>query len=232
MLNERSGNDLSEFLRYLASTVPVDGDRLPPLSELSQALGISVASLREQLEVARALGLVDVKPKTGIRRLTYTFQPAVTKSLSYAMAVDPRSFEEYADLRKHIEMAYWYEAVSRLTAEDLKDLQDLVKRAKEKLNLPNVQIPHQEHRDLHLAIYRRLDNAFVWGILEAYWLMYEAIGLNIFTDLAYLERVWFYHEAMVNHVCAGDFAAGYQALLEHMNLIQERPKPVIRQKFE
>ncbi len=231
-MNDRLGIEQSEFLSYLAAFLPNEGDRLPPLAELSHELGISIATLREQLEVARALGLVEVKPKTGIRRVAYTFQPAVIKSLSYAVAMDLHSFEAFSDLRNHIETSFWYEAVSRLTPEDLNDLKKLVGEAKEKLRGPMVQLPHLEHRELHLKIYQRLGNPFVTGLLEAYWTMYEVIGLNVYTDLAYLERVWNYHEQMVNHLYAGDFSAGYQALTEHMNLIYERSKPVARQKFE
>ena len=58
---ERISPDISEFLRYLAAHEEAEGG-LPTLNELSLGLGISVASLREQLEVARALGLVEVKP--------------------------------------------------------------------------------------------------------------------------------------------------------------------------
>jgi DNA-binding FadR family transcriptional regulator len=36
---------------------------------MSKELGVSVALLREQLEVAKAIGLVEVRPRTGIRRL-------------------------------------------------------------------------------------------------------------------------------------------------------------------
>ena len=60
MLRERSPFEVSEFLRYLAVHPAAEGS-LPPLSQLSRELGISVAGLREQLEVARAMGLVDVR---------------------------------------------------------------------------------------------------------------------------------------------------------------------------
>ena len=59
MSNKRPSIDVSEFLHYLASHKEAE-DGLPTLAELSRELGISVATLREQLEVARALGLVEV----------------------------------------------------------------------------------------------------------------------------------------------------------------------------
>src|SRR5512138_823336 len=116
---------LSEFMRFLALRLQGD-ERIPPLTELAQDLGVSVASLREQLEVARALGLVEVRPKTGIRRLPFTFRPGVEQGLAYAIAINDQNFGLYADLRKHVETAYWAEAVEKLQEPDLVALQALV----------------------------------------------------------------------------------------------------------
>lgn len=197
--------------------------QLPSLSEVSKELGVSVALLREQLEVARAIGLVEVRPRTGIRRLPYAFLPAVRQSLSYALAVDPAYFMAYSDLRIHLEATYWKEAASRLTLEDQQELKSLVKRAWEKLNGHPIEIPHPEHRQLHLGIYRRLQNPFVLGLLEAYWEAYEAVGLNLYTDIDYLQEVWQYHEQMVQAICDGDLDRGYAALLQHKDLLFHRP---------
>lgn len=222
MTSEREFKGLSEFMQYLARENS-DGDKLPPLTTLSQQLGVSVATLREQLEVARALGLVEVRPKTGIRRLPYQFKPAVLKSLSYAACVDPANFfKSYADMRVHIEAAYWEQAVLMLTPEDHTNLRNLVTNAFVKLNGHPIQIPDSEHRELHLCIYRRLNNPFVSGILEAYWDAYEAFGLNLYTDISYLQIVWEYHRKMVEAICKGDLAAGYRALTEHTDLLQQR----------
>jgi DNA-binding FadR family transcriptional regulator len=214
---------LSPFLEYLAGKNETDGDRLPSLNEISRQLGISIASLREQLEVARIMGLIEVKPKTGLRKLTYSFTPGILTNLNYALAVDNHHFNEYSDLRNHMESAYWYQAVASLTTEDQSHLRDLVKKAKQKLIGNPIQIPHPEHRELHLCIYSRLNNLFVTGILEAYWEMYEAEGLSLYTDIQYLNRVWNYHGQMVESIFAGNFDTGYKALIDHMDLIYHRP---------
>lgn len=220
MLRDKNSTDaISEFMRYLANHEEAESQGLPALTELSRELGVSVASLREQLEVARALGLVEVKPRTGMRRLPYTFRSAVTQSLGYAMRLSRQNFDLYADLRRHLETAYWHEAVRLLTPEDHVELNQLVARALEKLRGPQPEIPHKEHRKLHLSIYGRLNNPFVTGILEAYWDAYEAVGLHFYTDLNYLEEVWQYHQRMVESICSGDYDAGYQALTEHTDLI-------------
>ncbi len=214
----------SDFLTYLAETNRLDEDceRLPSLQELSKQLGVSVSSLREQMEVARALGLVEARPRTGLRRLPYTFLPAVDQSLSYAIAIDQENFLKFADLRRNVESAYWHQAVPLLTEDDRQYLQHLIDQAWEKLRGTPIQIPQLEHRQLHISIYKRLDNPFVTGILEAYWEAYEAVGLNLYAGYDYLDEVWTYHQRMVDGICSGDLEAGYQAMLEHTDLIRHR----------
>jgi len=223
---------LSPFLEYLAKTNDPDSGRLPPLNEISRLLGISIASLREQLEVARMLGLVEVKPKTGLRKLPYSFTPGTLNNLNFALAIENHHFFEYSDLRNHVETAYWYQAVSLLNPEDHSHLRELIQQAKQRLGGNPIQIPHPEHRELHLSIYRRLNNIFVTGILEAYWEMYEAEGLSLYTDLQYLNSVWNYHEQMVESICSGDFEYGYKAMINHMDLISHRPNVAVAREFE
>jgi DNA-binding FadR family transcriptional regulator len=223
MLKERIPPELSEFLRYLASHEEVDHG-LPTLKNLSMELGVSLPLLREQLEVARALGLVEIKPRLGMRRRAYSFTPAVRQSLGYALALNDEHFSKYAELRNHVESAFWHQAVQKLTEQDKQELQNLVARAWEKLRGTSIQVPHEEHRNLHLKIYSRLENPFVTGILEAYWEAYESVGLNVFAGgYEYLEEVWRYHQDMVEAICKGNFEAGYQALVRHTDLLYQRP---------
>ena len=222
MLRERISPDLSEFLRYLAAHDAAESG-LPTLNDLSRELGIGVAALREQLEVARALGLVEVKPRMGVRRREYSFTPAIRQSLGYALALHNGHFLKFAELRNHVESAFWHQAVQKLTEEDKQRLQNLLVRAWEKLRGTPVQVPHEEHRLLHLKIYSRLENPFVTGILEAYWDAYEAVGLNVFAgSYEYLQEVWQYHQKMVDAICKGDFESGYEALVTHTDLLYQR----------
>ena len=223
MLRERISPDISEFMRYLAASAEAERG-LPSLKDLSEELGISVASLREQLEVARALGLVEVRPRLGTKRRNYSFTPAVRQSLRYALALDDDNFRKFSELRNHLEAAFWYEAVEKLTEEDKQELKSLVMRAMGKLNRDAIQIPHEEHRIFHLLIFSRLDNPFVTGILEAYWDAYETVGLNVFVgDLAYLFQVWEYHRLIAEAIFNGDYKSGYEALVSHIDLLYQRP---------
>ncbi len=223
---------LSKFMEYVARQSCTGTERLPSLIDLGQHLGMSVSTLREELQVARALGLVDVKPRTGIRCLPYSFTPAVSKSLAFAVSVDKKMFRQFSDLRNHIEASYWYQAVSSLKAEDIENLHKTVASAVVKLGSDPMQIPHKEHRELHLNIYQGLDNPFVIGILEAYWDIYEAVGLSVYEDKKYLDRVWTYHQQMVDSISDDDFLSGYQALIAHMDLLFQREQKNAKIPFE
>ena len=223
VIRDRISPNISEFLRYLATHEEVKNG-LPSLKNLSVELGVSVASLREQLEVARALGLVEVKPRLGTRRRDYSFTPAVRQSLGYALALNNENFRKYSELRNHVEAAFWYEAVEKLTEQDKADLQNLITNAFEKLEGTPIQVPHEEHRNMHLLIFSRLENPFVTGILEAYWDAYENVGLNVFSGgYEYLQQVWEYHRNMVNAISKGKYEEGYEALTAHTDLLYNRP---------
>lgn len=217
-MNKTNALTKNEFIEYL-SQLPASEGHIPSLFELSSELGISIARLREQLEVAKSLGLVKIRPRTGMERLEYNFLPPVRLSLDYAMRTDPASFEKFADLRRHLEASYWLQAVKTLTAEDVLGLQSLITRAWDKLRGSPIQIPYDEHRELHLSVYRRLCNPFVIGILEAYWDAYERVGLNLYADYHYLEEVWTYHQKMVEAIAGMEYEIGYQALVEHNDLL-------------
>jgi len=215
----------SDFLQYLATAGngASENGRIPSLGDLSQEMGLSVAKLREQLEAARMLGLVEVRPRTGIRRKPYRFAPAVTQSLLYAVSRKNSRFEDYARLRIEVEAAFWKDAVCSLEESQIQALKDLVEKAWTELDGDPIIIPHQQHRDFHLTIFSRLDNPFVFGILEAYWNAYEAVHLNSYADLSYLRQVWDYHQKIADLIAAGDAEGSLKAFIDHTKLLKTRP---------
>ena len=215
----------SELLTYLVEQQFQPGDQLPTLTELSAALGISVNKLREQLEVARILGLVEVRPRAGIRVRPYSFLPAVRLSVLYALAMDRDHFRAFSDLRFSSEVGMWREAVSRLLPEDHARLRALVAGAWRKLNGTPVRIPHQEHREFHLTIFSRLENTFATAVLEAFWEAYEAIEYHIYADYQYLREVWTYHEHMADAIIRGDVEGSLATFVEHTRLLRHRDAP-------
>ncbi len=215
----------SDFLVYMLEHQVRPGDHLPTLNDISDELGVSVNKLREQLEVARVLGLVEVRPRTGIRAAEYSALPAVRLSLLYALALDREYFQAFSALRTTVEVGFWREAVLSLTPDDHERLRGLIAAAWAKLNDTPVRLPHREHREFHLTIFSRLENPFVTALLEAFWEAYEAIEYHVYADYTYLRDVWTYHERIAERICAGDVENSLQAFIEHTRLLRHRNVP-------
>jgi DNA-binding FadR family transcriptional regulator len=218
----------SDLLNYIVEHHIHPGDQLPSLTDLSAELGINVGKLREQLEVARALGLVEVKTRTGIRTRPYDFLPAIRVSLLFALARDKHLFEAFTELRNKIEMSFWYDAVVLLSDDDRAELRHLVETAKQKLsNTRFIQIPHAEHRKFHLTIFARLENPFVQGLLEAYWEAYEAVEMNTYADLHYWQEAWEYHQRIIDNIDQKNYIGALEAFIEHTRLLRTRFEVVL-----
>lgn len=215
----------SDLLNYIVKNGFQPGDRLPSINELQDAdhLGINASKVREQLEVARALGLVEVRSKTGTRLQEYSFTPAVRLSLFFALASDLHNFELFSALRTHLEVAFWNEACALLIPDDIAEMRGYIEAARAKLNGHWIHIPNQEHRAFHLAVFKHLNNPFVKGLLEAYWDAYDAVEPHRYTAYAYMQQVWDYHERILDAICTGDFESAKAAFIEHTHLLRYHP---------
>lgn len=213
----------SPFLNYLIERHIAPGDRLPTLAEIGQELGMSVGKLREQLEVARSEGFVSVRPRLGIQREPFDFAEVMRNGMLFGIATGEASFEQFSHLRQTVELGFWDTAVVALTDADIQHLQSLVNQAWGKLRGDPIHVPNAEHRELHLTIFRRLDNPFVQGVLEAYWDAYEATELTRFVTYDYWLEVWTYHEQIVAALHEKDFVRGQQLLKQHFSLLRPLP---------
>jgi DNA-binding FadR family transcriptional regulator len=213
----------SEFLNYLINHHVTPGDRLPALTEIGEAMGVSVGKLREQLSVARGMGVVSVRPRLGIQREPFNFADSVLPAALFSIATGEATFAHLSRLRQMIEVSFWDEAVVLLTPDDKARLGQIVADAWAKLRGEPIHIPNGEHRQLHLTIFSRLDNPFVQGLLVAYWDAYDASELTRFMRYRYWVEVWNYHQRIVEALCANDFECGRQLLNEHFSLLPTEP---------
>ncbi len=223
--------ELSPILKYIADATRQD-EPIPSISDLSTKLGISTASVREQLEVPKELGFVEVRTRTGIQKHDFCLTRPLTLSMTYGLRVDPELFQEYASLRRQLEIGYWYEACALLEKSHIQELQDLEERANWKINQNPVMIPTIEHRKFHLTIYRPLNNRVLNSVLETYWDLYDASSINFFRNHEYLETVWSYHRQMLEAIASKAYEKGYDALVTHFDLMKTYKKADLRQRFE
>jgi DNA-binding FadR family transcriptional regulator len=196
--------------------------KLPPMEELAESLAISSGKLREELVAVQAYGVVDMRPGDGTYVCPFDFYTAIRTLVLYGTACDWKHFDHFYKLRVQLEVGFWEEAVSKLTEDDKQKLQRTLAHAERKLKASRAEIPHKEHRDLHLLVFRRLENEFVQGLLKAYWDTYEAVGMHRYFDYSYYERIWADHRNMVEAIAAGKSEEGKRILTDHFKLLENR----------
>lgn len=211
-----------ELIQYLLDKANHSSKDIPPINQISQDLGISIASLREQMELLKLIGAINAKPRKGLQLLEYQFAPAVTKSLYYAVKLNLDYFSQFSEIRNHLEKSFFIEAAGLLDSRELDQLREFVRAAKQKLDGEPPRIPHDEHREFHLLIYKPLKNIFLNGILEAYWDTYETVGLHEYTDLNYLQKVWKFHERIIEQIHDHNLNDAFEILIKHMEMIYAR----------
>lgn len=209
----------SRFLHYLIDNNIQPGDNLPPISDIGQELGMSAGKVRENLEVARQLGYVSVKPRTGIVRQPFSFSASVLQPILFGLGTGEVQFSQLSTFRQIIETGFWIEAVTKLKPEDIQQLKKITQSAWKKLRGTPVHVPNSEHRQLHLTIFSRLENPLVQGILCAYWDAYEASELTRFAQYQYWLDVWECHEQIVCALENRDFEEGKELLIKHFALL-------------
>ncbi|HAF63203.1 MAG TPA: hypothetical protein DCK95_12890 [Anaerolineaceae bacterium] len=222
MLNQYFTSNQSKLLQYIIERKKEGRDDLPSIQELSEQLGMSVPTLREQIEALKILGIIEARPRHGIHIKPIDFSAGLKQNAIIAASVDMKYFFQISELRDRLEQNWFINAVEQLADEDVDRLEQYVIKAEAKLQGNPIRIPHQEHKELHLSIYQKLDNLFVMGILNTYWTVYEAVGMNLYTDLEYQTTVWDYHRNIVQEIKKRDFEKGQALLSEHMQLIYKR----------
>jgi DNA-binding FadR family transcriptional regulator len=196
--------------------------KLPPIGDLAKELRVSRGKLREELIAAQAYGVVEMRPGDGTYVRPFDFYTAIRTLVLYSIAGDKKNFDRYYKLREQLEVASWDDAVRALRPQDHQRLYQILERAERKLTSTPVEIPHEEHRALHLGVFGRLDNEFVLGLLKAYWDAYEAVGLHRYFDYSYYEQMWSWHRGMVDALAAGDYDQGKEILVQHFTLLNDR----------
>ncbi len=211
----------SDFIAYIIENQVQPHEKLPSLQHISKELGISIGKLREQLEVARTLGIVSVRPRRGTIRLPYDFSPAVRASLAVGLESGSATFNQFSQLRQAIEAQFWNDAAALLTDADKTELQEIVDKAWNRLNGTPRHAPMKEHRQFHMKIFCRLDNPFVQGLLKVYWEAYADSQITRLMGFDYWVAVWKYHKQIIDALQSNRLTDGGELLIQHFDLLPE-----------
>lgn len=140
------------------------GEKFPPERELAETLGVSRPSLREALRALSLLGVVNIRQGGGIY-VSALDPESLLAPLHFFIQLDDHTIQSLFEARILIESGVAALAASRITDEQLEELENCVKLDEEALNDPGQFI--KLDLDFHRTIFTAAGNSFLTRVAKS-----------------------------------------------------------------
>ena len=202
-----------ELRNYILTNNLKPGDVLPPEQTLCEEYGVSRNIIREALKGLTLMGVISGKPGIGNVIQPFTTDDVFTNSLFCASRGNDRIILELLDLRKKLELAYMSEAFDSLGKDDIINIRRILERIKEKWS-QNIYF-HADDKDLHLALFSKIDNEALHDIMECIWNIDE--NYHVESKMRNMGKTIQRHEDIVTALEDGNKEAFQAAMLAHFS---------------
>lgn len=200
------------------------GDRLPPEQGLAEQFEVSRTVVREAIKALEREGLVEVQQGRG----TYVTDGTSTAfKESFALMMSMGSDQIFADLvevRALLEPGIVAMAASRATDEDYEVLEQAVATMEASLDDPETFV--RADSVFHMALAKATKNELIVKMIEPIVDLLHEMRVSISEAPAGLQRGQYHHVRILAAVKSRDPEAARQAMLLHMEQIQEDINPV------
>jgi GntR family transcriptional repressor for pyruvate dehydrogenase complex len=191
------------------------GDRLPPERELARQFGVSRTVVREAVRALVAKSLLEVRAGSGTIVRSPTAE-SVTQSMTlFLRAGQPElDYEKVHEIRRILEVEIAGLAAERHTAEDLEEMEEILREASEIQDERNcfaecdVAFHAALARATHNELFSLLLDSVVDIMIKVREMGFDVPGTPV--------RALKYHRAILEQVKAGDPDGARQAMREHL----------------
>ena len=215
---------LEHLLDLLKSYEP--GDKLPSEREIASMLSMTRSPVREALIALQIAGMIRIEPGVGGFLVERTKeQPAISE---LSLLTENESPYEVRQLRQVLEAAIVKMAVSELTEENLKEIEEAYKVLYTAFRKGDRGAYIEAHRDFHFAIAKAANNT-LFERLEK-WILYEVMTQPIWEEVMYkrlkqtktrIEDSVKEHELILEAFRSGEAEKAAELLLHHFAYFAE-----------
>lgn len=207
---------IAYFVEQIRSGQWVEHDRIPSERELSLKLQVSRASLREALSILSIMGIIEIKPKEGIRVGRIQIAPFIN-IVSPLLFQNKNMMNEMTQFRIAIETA----AIKRkVDAQGLALLQSIVERMKEE-NLSSQQGDELDWQ-FHQQLIASSQNSLLIQSMNCVEQLYQySVNHNrqLMKQDEHLSALVNQHDAIFQLLIQGKQVEASQLLEKHLNLM-------------
>lgn len=191
---------------------------MPSELELARDLNVGRPALREALGALEVIGIV--QSRQGARRTLGTFDMgAVIRTLTIGIVPDLDALRSLLEVRRVLEIGFFQQAAAGLTEKEIAHLRSLTDTMQAKAARGEVFVV--EDQAFHIAIYRRVDNPILRGLLEAFWELFDHMSPETRTGTN-LPATAAAHAQIVDALVAGEMALAAHHLNSHFFDVRSR----------
>jgi GntR family transcriptional repressor for pyruvate dehydrogenase complex len=190
------------------------GDRLPPQRELAQQLGVGNSSVREALQVLRAMGVVEIKHGIGAFVMDQGRLTPIVKRAEWSSPIAPEQYVEVLEARCVVEVGMARLAALHINDEQLDEMSENLSAMTRGLRQADADLYSNSDLRFHQLLAEASKNAFLVAFLQAQQLPFHAFFETVPYSSAGLMRHHALLEALQKHNSIAA-AEALIALLEH-----------------
>jgi GntR family transcriptional regulator, transcriptional repressor for pyruvate dehydrogenase complex len=138
------------------------GDMLPPERQLAEMFQVSRSSIRDAIRTLELSGLVEARQ--GLGTVVHDRSADVLNPLTSVLVQKRKQVSELLDVRKMIEPPLASRAAVHATAEEVAEMDTILRRQQEKMQAGELAI--EEDNEFHYAIALAADNSVVLKVLD------------------------------------------------------------------
>jgi len=214
-----------QIQRLIAQGMLKAGDRLPSERELSMQLGVSRSSVRDAIRTLEVAGILEAHHGRGtvIRDLS---TDSLVVPLASVLVRKRDMVSELLDVRRMIEPALAARAALHATATQIAQLQDILRRQREKMARGEDAI--LEDSEFHRTIALAAQNSVVLRVLDVLMDLLRESRSQSLQVRGRRERSYAGHVRLLNAIKRRDARAAERAARQHLAEIQR----VVMRKFQ
>ena len=197
------------------------GDKIPSERELSSEIGISRQSIREALNRAEVMGLIEVRQGEGSFILS-SLEGFLKPPLTVIIEKELERIFDFLEIRKLVEGWCAEKAALEATADELADMKEIL----DKMKIVASKDKQWEALDLelHLSIAKATHNIIAIHIMDAL-----KVNFSLFFKFTKsmpsserLDVLWQHHYEIIDAIAIKNSGLAKQKVVDHLNFIEEK----------
>lgn len=204
------------------------GEKLPSERVLSEIIGVSRNSVREAIRTMDVMGVISSHHGAG-NYITGHFENNLVESLSMMFLLNRINYRQISELRRALEMQALSLAIENITAQEIRQLEDITFQLEKTTEENNVVLDKKLHYNIALAS----RNTLIISILQALSEVIDQFIIDLRREILSSpsrEGLMEAHAKMVRSVVTKNKALAYEAVNAHFNIIDEKLRDTDKRK--